>query len=337
MNILFTSSGRRGYLLQYFKDALNGAGKVHAINSDPLVPSAYYADVMVKSPPIYSDEYIPFLLHYCKVNEIGLLIPLFDPDLPVLAAHRSAFESLGTKVLVSSSATINVCNDKWETYRYLQALRIGTPRTFLKISDFEEARKQGWLDYPVIVKPRWGMGSLSVYKAENHEELEVFYKRVVREISSSYLRFESAATPDHSVIIQEFIAGKEYGLDVINDLQGKHVTTVVKRKLSMRLGGADMAETVFREDICTLGHAIASHLRHIGNLDMDVICDEKDRLLVLEMNARIGGGYPFSHVAGVNLPNALIAWCRGDHADIFAPAIGVIGMQDINIIGNKSV
>lgn len=46
------------------------------------------------------------------------------------------------------------------------------------------------------------------------------------------------------LLIQEYVSGTEYGVDVINDLNGKYVTTFVKMKLSMRGGETDKAVTV---------------------------------------------------------------------------------------------
>ena len=45
----------------------------------------------------------------------------------------------------------------------------------------------------------------------------------------------------------------------------------------------------------------------MGNLDVDLF-QSGDRLVVLELNQRFGGGYPFSHEMGARYPDALIAW-----------------------------
>jgi carbamoyl-phosphate synthase large subunit len=53
---------------------------------------------------------------------------------------------------------------------------------------------------------------------------------------------------------------------------------------------------------------------HLGVLDVDVI--EQDGILyVLEFNPRFGGCYPFSHMAGANLPAAYVAWALGMQPD----------------------
>src|SRR5690606_40295166 len=100
MNILITSAGRRTYMVDYFREALNGKGKVFAANSE-MTYALKKADGYVLTPAIYDGSYIDFLLTYCKENQISALISLFDIDLPVLSKNRHRFKEVGVEVLVS--------------------------------------------------------------------------------------------------------------------------------------------------------------------------------------------------------------------------------------------
>ena len=97
MNVLLTSAGRRSYLAEYFKEALAMAGRgglVHAAKQ-PAGAAFPAADRQAVTPLIYEEAYLPFLLDYCRREDIGMVVPLFDIDVPVLAASRQAFEAAG--------------------------------------------------------------------------------------------------------------------------------------------------------------------------------------------------------------------------------------------------
>jgi carbamoyl-phosphate synthase large subunit len=331
MNLLLTSAGRRTYLVKYFQEALNGEGKVHASNSS-FSPALQVADKSVITPLIYDKEYIDFLLKYCKENDIKAIISLFDIDLPVLAKAKKLFEKNGITVVVSNYEVTQICNDKWKTYEFFKKNNILTPKTFLSLEEVSKGLRSKDVSYPLIIKPRWGMGSIGIYTVDNQEELGVLYKKVKREIENSYLKYESRIDIDNAVLIQEKIEGEEYGLDVINDLKGNYVTTFIKKKLEMRSGETDSAVTLGDHQLERIGKQISTNLKHIANLDVDCFrVDEK--IYVLEMNCRLGGGYPFSHLAGVDLPRIIVAWLENE--DIFVESwlqikSGVKGIKNIN-------
>lgn len=336
LNILLTSVGRRSYLVEYFKDALGDAGKVHVANSSAISPAFLVADCSVVTPLIYDENYIPFLLEYCKKNEIGAVISLFDIDLPILAQNRNEFENIGVNIVVSDYETIEICNDKWNTYKYLKKIGFNVPRTFVSLSDVYSAINNEEISYPLMVKPRWGMGSIAVYEAENENELNVFYKKAKRNIQNTYLKYESIIDLEQSILIQEKLKGQEYGLDVINDLECKYITTIPKLKYAMRSGETDCAVTVEDKNLKLLGEKVANAMKHRANLDVDVFkVDEK--YYVLEMNARFGGGYPFSHMAGVNLPLAIVKWIRKESVDkqLLTERTNVMSQKDIKLVRLK--
>jgi len=310
MNILLTSAGRRSYLVKYFKEALNGDGLVHTANSSSLSTAFLYADKTIVTPLIYDKNYIPFLLSYCKENSIDAVISLFDIDLMILARHKRDFEHIGTRVIVADENAIDICNDKWNTYKFCLEKGINVPKTYIRLCDVEKDLEDKKIEFPLFIKPRWGMGSLSVFCAENETELKVFYEKSKREIAKSYLKYESAASIDECVLIQQSLKGQEYGIDVINDLEGNYQNTVIRQKYAMRSGETDAAIIVNNEKIKEIGKIISKNLKHPANLDADIFL-VNDTPYLLEMNARFGGGYPFSHVAGVNMPLAIIRWLKG--------------------------
>ncbi len=335
MNLLITSVGRRSYMVKYFKKAMIDAGvygEIHVMNSSPISPAFRLADKAVVSPLAYSDEYIPFLLDYCQANSIRALLSLFDVDLLVLAGNRKKFNQIGVKLLVSEMSIVKICNDKWKTYEFLKGTDINTPETWLSVNDALKAFSKRDISWPLIVKPRWGMGSIGIHKAWDEEELEVLYRIVNREIRNSYLIYESMASKQ-CVLIQECVHGEEYGLDVINDLEGNYCTTIVKQKYGMRSGETDCAKTVKEERISNLGERLSEKFRHYGNMDVDVL-KKNTELYVIDLNARFGGGYPFSHTAGVNLPLAIIKWLMGQDVtdDILKAKGGVMSQKDITIM-----
>lgn len=315
MNILITSIGRRTYLVEYFKQALGENGNVFVSNSRAVYAFAL-ADGSFISPYIYEENYIPALLTYCKANKITAILSVFDIDLMVLSQHKELFLQHGISLLVSDLDCITICNDKFKTYTALSALNILHPKTFLDVESALFALEKKEISFPLMIKPRYGMGSLGIFEAATVEEVKFFYQYVQKIIQQTYVKYGTIFENSSRVIIQEKIIGKEYGLDILNSLTSEFVTVVAKEKIAMRAGESDSVRLCDNALFLPLAKKISSSLHHIANLDVDCMLTGDNNIYVIEMNARFGGQYPFSHLAGVNFPLQLIKWLKGEATDM---------------------
>jgi carbamoyl-phosphate synthase large subunit len=311
MNVMLTCVGRRNYLVKFFQAALENRGLVFAGDASLEAPALKEADESFLLPSVNDSDYFDKLLDICQNKKVKLLIPLNDLELPYLGKQRDQFLKIGTIPVVSSPEIINVCFDKWLTFQFLETIGIPTPKTYLSLAEVKAAIERGEIDFPVVIKPRWGSASIGIEYPEDYEELELAYRFVKKAIQKSFLAMVSSTDFEKCILIQEKLIGQEHGLDIINNLETSYITTFVKRKLTMRAGETDRAITVENQELEKIGEKIGQKLGHIGNLDCDVIVEKKGNY-VLEMNPRFGGGYPFSHVAGANIPAALIAWANGE-------------------------
>jgi carbamoyl-phosphate synthase large subunit len=238
-----------------------------------------------------------------------MLISLNDLELLLISQNQGRFRAIGVLPVISSPEVIRICLDKWETFSFLAAHEIATARTYLTLDEAKDALAQGEVAFPLMVKPRWGSASLGVERVADTEELELVYAlATMRQARVRGTEPRDADLP--TVVIQERLGGQEHGVDVVNDLEGRYVATFARRKLLMRSGETDRAIAVQRPELELLGQALSAALTHVGNLDCDVFV-EGPRCSVIDMNPRFGGGYPFAHAAGANLPAALLAWAEG--------------------------
>lgn len=314
LNILITSVGRRSYIVNYFKKELFGIGKVHACNSTYTL-GMQVADSCFIAPAIYSNDYIDSILEYCARHSISAVLSLFDIDLLVLAKNEHRFKDAGIELILAPESFVSLCNDKYKTAQFAESLGIKTPKTYKGLEETLEALSNNEIQFPIILKPRWGMASMSIYTAHNELELEVFSEASKREISNSYLKYETAFTPTQPLVYQEILIGKEYGLDVINDLNGVFQAVFAKQKVTMRSGETDLGLTVKSEPFIAMAKTVASHSKHRGILSLDTFLVDEE-VYLLEMNCRISGHYPISHMAGVNYPKMLVHWLQGKEAPL---------------------
>ncbi len=314
MNILFTCAGRRTYLLKYFKENLAEGDKVVATDMQLSAPALQVADVKLQVPAVYDPEYVDITLNICKEQQIDVLLSLNDLELPILAENKFRFEELGVKVIVSDPNVIDIAFDKYKTAQWVESLGLVAPKTYVRLEDAKKALADGEIEFPLFMKPRWGSGSIGLESIADMEELDIYYNLLMKKIKKTILA--TASVGDEYIMIQEKLTGSEFGLDIMNDLNGKNVGVSVKQKLAMRAGETDKAVTVDLPEVREMGRKVGEALGHIGNLDVDIMQRADGAYCVLELNPRFGGGFPFSYEAGVNMPKAIIQWAKGEEVDI---------------------
>lgn len=330
MSVLLTSVGRRGYIVNYFKDALAGIGKVHAANSE-FTYAMHLADESIITPLIHDNSYIDFLLDYCVKNEIKAVLSLFDIDLPVLAAHKKRFMERGIQIVVSDYETIRICNDKWLTNQFLKKNGFDVPLSFVSLQESLGAIENRVLRFPVVIKPRWGMGSIGVYQADHTEELKILVAKTKQAILGTYLKYEPMALLENNIIIQENLTGKEICIDSINDLDGNYLAGITMWVKAMRAGESDIVEIVDEKKLHRIARDVSTKLKIIANWNIDTIMHE-GRCYILEMNCRINGLSPFSYLAGANYFKAIIQMLMNQPLSeaLFTVKTRITGYKDLN-------
>lgn len=296
INILILSAGTRNKVVQAFRKEIANNGNVIATDCSNIGPAIYDADKAAIVPRIDDPKYIDKILDICKEEKINGVFSLIDPELSLLARNADRFTAIGTTPIVPSYELCETSLDKYKMYEMLIKLGIPTAKCYLSIEDFENARSEGDIDFPVFVKPRRGSASININKVESMEMLTALFHDY------------------DDLMIQEYMRGQEYGADVYIDLISEKCTSIfLKKKIKMRAGETDKSVSVIDENIFKQIVNFVETIGYTGIVDIDLFHDEENDIWYLsEVNPRFGGGYPHAYECGVNVPRQIIRNLKGD-------------------------
>ena len=255
--------------------------------------------------PGLSPDFVDDIRRICADDAIDVVISTVDVELPPLAAHRG---ELGAVLAAPSEATLAVTLDKWElAQRCAPLLRV--PVTRLLNADGMALR---W-HFPVIVKPRRGAGSRGV--------------RIVADRAAL-----TALDPDEALIIQEFLPGDEFSVDVLADSNGGVVAAVPRTRTRVDSGVSIAGQTVPDEGLESTAAAVARAIGLRGVANVQLRRDSEGTPALLEVTPRFPGALPLTIAAGVDMPSLVLDLAVG--VDIpstieFAEIANVRYLEDI--------
>ena len=286
--VLVSSVGRRVQLIAALRAAMSAqgwSGPLVTADCADSVAGSYFGDEHVRVPPVGSGDYIEALREVCERYAIDLVVPTIDSELGLFAEVRGSFSTRGCSIAVSSAEAIAICDNKLQTRDFLQAQAIPTPRTLPWQGGTSSSERLG---YPVHVKPINGSRSVGARRIETSQELLAI------------------KDPD-SLIVQEYISGPEFTVSCFVGADGNSVVEVPRLRVGVRAGEMSLGRTVRHPQIEALARRTVEALSGaFGPINVQII-DGPNGPLVIEINARFGGGDPLAWTAGADIPRWLLA------------------------------
>ena len=301
-NVLVTAGSRRVSLVQGFRNALRSLGLpgiVIVTDVNPLSPAVHVADRAYRVPMSSEADYLDEVRAICESEQVRLVVPTIDDELPILAAARETFAAIGAFVACSPEPANSLCNDKYETCRHLRGAGVPAARSYRPIDLTND------VPLPLFIKPRMGRGAVSAFAVHSRRELEFFLGYV--------------ADP----VVQELLEGPEFTIDVLCDFDGRPISIVPRERVVIRAGVIDRGRTVNDPALIALAQAACSAIRFHGAINIQ--CRMRaGQPVIFEVNPRFSGGIPLTIQAGADFPQLLVRLALGRRVE---PQIGAFRDQ----------
>jgi carbamoyl-phosphate synthase large subunit len=251
-----------------------------------LVPPAARTLIPAGAAPGFADA----LLTRCRTLGVDVILPTVDAELRPLAYARERFRAAGIDLLLAPAAALDIILDKLLLAEHCAGV-VRVPRTELFGPSVDPA---SWT-YPVVVKPREGSGSRGVV------------------IVGSAAELAERAGLDHSasLIVQEFLPGEEYSVDVLADAEGRVIASVPRLRARVDSGVSVGGRTVHDPEVEWFGRTVAEATGVTFVANVQCKRDQGGSPALLEVNPRMPGTLGLTIASGVDMPRLALAALLG--------------------------
>lgn len=221
---------------------------------------------------------VPYVSERCFVEEINKIIVNNDIDF-IFPAHDSVVlelsrnrDSLEAEVVTSCFKTCEILRSKRTTYEYFSRL-ISVPKVF---------EEYNVCDFPVFLKPDVGEGGRGTCIARNDKEVAFFKGR------------------DSSLLILEYLPGKEYTVDCFTDKKGDLLFVGGRERVRVRNGISVRSQVVKDSRFQSIANVINREIQLRGAWFYQVKERNDGELVLLEASPRVSGTMSLFRGDGVN-------------------------------------
>ena len=298
-----TAPGRQGRRLRILVTGAGGPAAIAAMKSlraddtvellaadmDPWAAGLYLVPTWARTliPAGAAPGFADALLKRCLTLGVDIVLPTVDAELRPLAGARGKFAADGIELLLAPAAALDVILDKLILVQHCAGV-VRVPRTEVFGPRVDPAQ---WT-YPVIVKPRQGSGSRGVVIVGSAAEL-------------------AALDRSAALIVQEFLPGEEYSVDVLADAGGRVIASVPRLRARVDSGVSVGGRTVHDPEIEAFGRAVAQATGVTFVANVQCKRDASGAPALLEVNPRMPGTLGLTIASGVDMPRLALAALLG--------------------------
>lgn len=223
-------------------------------------------------PMVDDKNFISKLNGVVNKNRIDYIFPAHDSVVLKLAEHT---KKINCEIIGSNLSTCQICRSKMKTYSTLsENLRV--PKIYLQ--------EDQTIPYPVFLKPDVGQGAKGTFIARSKRDIDFYLSK------------------DPTLLILEYLPGREYTIDCFTDRKG--ILRFVGARERSRVNNGISVNTKNIRDVrfVRLARVINESLKLKGAWFFQVKETKEMKLALLEIAPRIAGSMALYRNLGINFP-----------------------------------